>query len=213
MQEQAFVLFDQMVESHDSEDVCELSLIAEINPKRTIAKNQKARCIDMARLSTIGAFPDGWEYKPYTGGTKYINGDTILARITPCLENGKTAFINFLEEDETAFGSTEYIVMAPKGKTPPELLYCLARYPKFVDYAVKNMNGTSGRQRVSGEAIGQYQIPHFSNAEMIEFGKNVRDFFEIIKKNSIENMSLSKLRDALLPKLMSGELDVSDIDI
>ena len=129
---------------------------AYLNPKRALAKKQIARSIDMSQLSTSGAFPSGWEMKPFNGGMRFANGDTLLARITPCLENGKTAFIDFLDDGEVAFGSTEYIVLAPKNDTPPEMLYCLARYPAFVDYAVKNMNGSSGRQRVSAETIGQY---------------------------------------------------------
>ena len=213
LSEQAFTLFDKMYVSHNPNDIGNLSELADINPKRTLVKNAKARCIDMAKLSTSGAFPDGWEYKPYTGGMKFVNGDTLLARITPCLENGKAAYVNFLDENETAFGSTEYIVMASKCSVPSEMLYCLARYPKFVDYAVKNMNGSSGRQRVSGEIIGQYQIPQFSETELKEFGEAVKDFFEVMKFNLFENLRLIELRDSLLPRLMSGELDVSNIEI
>jgi len=213
LQELAFTLFSSMLLDHDGEDLCELITLAEINPKRIISKNAEARCIDMTKLSTSGAFPEGWEYKTYTGGMKFMNGDTILARITPCLENGKTAFINFLNEGEVAFGSTEYIVLTPKGNTPPELPYCLARYPKFIDYAVKNMNGTSGRQRVSGEVIGQYKIPCFTDKEMKTFKDATKTLFEKIRSNAIENMRLVELRDSLLPKLLSGELDVSDLDI
>ena len=213
LQEQSFAMLDQMMVTSDSGEWCNLSEMADINPRRSISKNVEARCIDMAKLSTTGAFPDGWEYKPYTGGMKFINGDTIMARITPCLENGKTAFIDFLEDGEIAFGSTEFIVLAPKRNTPAEFLYCLARYKPFVEYAVKNMNGTSGRQRVSGETIGQYQIPRFSDDELISFGEFARAPFEIMRKNSIENMKLASMRDALIPQLMSGELDVSDIDL
>ena len=71
----------------------------------------------------------------------------------------KGRFIDFLDTLEVAFGSTEYIVLASKGEVPPEFLYCLARYPAFSDYAVKNMNGSSGRQRVSAETIGQFKLP------------------------------------------------------
>ena len=213
LQEQSFAMLDQMMTTSDSDEWCNLSEMADINPRRSITKNAEARCIDMAKLSTTGAFPDGWEYKPYTGGMKFLNGDTIMARITPCLENGKTAFIDFLEDGEIAFGSTEFIVLAPKRNTPAEFLYCLARYKPFVEYAVKNMNGTSGRQRVSGETIGQYQIPRFSDDELISFGEFARAPFGIMRKNSIENMKLASMRDALIPKLISGELDVSDIDL
>ena len=158
LQQQAFSVFDNLIANAENNDYT-VSDYAFLNPKRTLAKNQVARSIDMSQLSTSGAFPSGWEMKPFNGGMRFTNGDTLLARITPCLENGKTAFIDFLDDGEVAFGSTEYIVLAPKNDTPPEMLYCLARYPAFVDYAVKNMNGSSGRQRVSAETVGQYRLP------------------------------------------------------
>ena len=176
-----------------------------------MTKNQIAKCIDMAQLSTSGAFPDGWVDKPFKGGMRFANGDTLLARITPCLENGKTAFIDFLNEGEVAFGSTEYIVLSPKEGIPPEFLYCLARYPAFVDYAVKNMNGSSGRQRVSAETIGQYSLPRLSDEQYQTFGELASPMFRKMKNNWMENMRLAEVRDALLPKLMSGELNLSDI--
>lgn len=151
--------------------------------------------------------------KPYNGGMRFTNGDTLLARITPCLENGKTAFVDFLNEDEVAFGSTEYIVLAPRNGVPPEMLYCIARYPAFVDYAVKNMNGSSGRQRVSAETIGQFPLPAFAEDNLSAFREAVTPMFLRMRNNSLENMRLAELRDALLPKLMSGELDVSSIPL
>ena len=187
--------------------------IAELNPKRQLAKGVVARCIDMAQLSTSVTFPSGWEMKPYNGGMRFTNGDTIIARITPCLENGKTAFIDFLDVSEVAFGSTEYIVLASKGSVPAEFFYCLARYPAFVDYAVKNMNGSSGRQRVSADTLGKYLLPRISEEELVMFRNIVADMFKVMRNNSMENMRLSALRDTLLPRLMSGELDVSSLDI
>lgn len=167
----------------------------------------------MAKLSTISSIPTCWEYKPFSGGMKFTNGDTIMARITPCLENGKTAFINFLESDEIAFGSTEYIVLSPKKDVPAELLYCLVKYEPFVQFAVKHMNGSSGRQRVTADSIGSFELPVFSQAAMDNFAFLVHPYFEHIKNNALENMDLISLRDALLPKLMSGKIDVSNIDI
>lgn len=192
-------------------DDCALSDYAYINPRRVLVKNQIARCIDMSQLSTSGAFPSGWDMKPFNGGMRFTNGDTLLARITPCLENGKTAFIDFLNQDEVAFGSTEYIVLAPKNGVPPEMLYCLARFPAFVDYAVKNMNGSSGRQRVFAETIGLFQLPKLDSQNLLIFGNAVTPMFLKMRYNSLENMRLSALRDTLLPRLMSGEIDVSAI--
>ena len=212
LQEQAFVLFDRLFTGSQG-DLCPLNQIAELNPKRQIAKGAIARCIDMARLSTSGAFPSGWEMKPFTGGLKFTNGDTIMARITPCLENGKTAFIDFLDESEVAFGSTEYIVVSSRGEYPAEYFYCLARYPAFVDYAVKNMNGSSGRQRVSADILGKFLVPMLKKEEITSFVDVVPSMFQVMRNNSLENVRLTALRDSLLPQLMSGELDVSDLDL
>ncbi len=212
LQQQAFALFDKLMIDADN-DECTISDYAYLNPKRVLVKNQIARSIDMSQLSTSGAFPSGWDMKPFNGGMRFANGDTLLARITPCLENGKTAFVDFLDKDEVAFGSTEYIVLAPRNGVPPEMLYCLARYPAFVDYAVKNMNGSSGRQRVSAETIGQFQLPKFAKQNLLAFREAVTPMFLKMRYNSLENMRLDELRDALLPKLMSGEIDVSDIQL
>lgn len=212
LQQQAFALFDQlMLDANGSK--CLVSEIAYLNPKRPLSKNQVARYIDMSQLSTSGAFPSGWEMKPFNGGMRFTNGDTILARITPCLENGKTAYINFLDDKEIAFGSTEYIVLSPKENVPPEYLYCLARYPSFVDYAVKNMNGSSGRQRVSADTIGQFIINCPNKDALRSFGNVAFALFMKMRSNSFENLRLASLRDALLPKLISGEIDVSSLDI
>ena len=212
LQQQAFSVFDNLIANAENND-CTVSDYAFLNPKRTLAKNQVSRSIDMSQLSTSGAFPSGWEMKPFNGGMRFTNGDTLLARITPCLENGKTAFIDFLDDGEVAFGSTEYIVLAPKNDTPPEMLYCLARYPAFVDYAVKNMNGSSGRQRVSAETVGQYRLPLFDKHSLVLFKEVVSPMFLKMRYNSLENMRLAELRDALLPKLMSGEIDVSAVQL
>ena len=212
LQQQAFALFEHLL-SQSKSDLCTLSEIAELNPKRQLSKGIVARCIDMAQLSTSGAFPSGWEMKPYNGGMRFSNGDTIIARITPCLENGKAAFVDFLDDSEVAFGSTEYIILASKGIYPAEFFYCLARYPSFVDYAVKNMNGSSGRQRVSADTLGKYLFPRISEEDISLFRDNVTVMFKAMRNNSLENMRLSVLRDTLLPRLMSGELDISGLDL
>ena len=211
LEQQAFSLFCNLVTV--SNGVQKVADIADLNPTRSIKKNEYAGCIDMAKLSTTSSIPSCWEYKQFTGGMKFTNGDTIMARITPCLENGKTAFINFLENDEIAFGSTEYIVLSPKKKVPAELLYCLVKYEPFVQFAVKHMNGSSGRQRVTADSIGSFELPLFSQEAMDNFAFLVHPYFEHIKYNALENMDLLSLRDALLPKLMSGEIDVSNINL
>lgn len=191
--------------------VGKLGDIAEINPKLTLKKGQEATYLDMSAMPTSGSFPKEWTRKEYAGGMKFQNHDTLMARITPCLENGKVAYVDFLSEQEVGFGSTEYIVMRPKNGKLPEFFYFLCRHREFVDYATKNMNGSSGRQRVSGETIGNYSLvlPPESVIESLECV--FKGIMDRIKNNGLENLRLSLLRDTLLPKLMSGEIDLDSL--
>lgn len=182
--------------------------IANINPLRSIKNAKVALYIDMANMPTSGPFPKGWIQREFTSGIKFKNGDTIIARITPCLENGKTAYINFLDNEEIGWGSTEYIVLAPKTGYCSEWYYFLARNNDFRDFAIQNMTGTSGRQRVSGDSISQYDI----TIPPLKISEKFRIFagpvMEHIKHNSFQIRTLSRLRDTLLPKLMSGQVRV-----
>ena len=212
LEQQAQAAFNNIIANTTSDKTVQLSEIAWLNPKRSISKGKVARSIEMAHLPTTGSFPSGWEMKEYNGGMKFQNGDTLMARITPCLENGKVAFVNFLEDDEIAFGSTEYITMTPKRQFAPEVLYFLVRNAEFIDFAVKNMNGSSGRQRVSADTIGTFELPDITLEELHMLETIAREALTKIKYNSLENMRLAEMRDTLLPKLMSGELKTNEID-
>src|SRR5438477_2423653 len=102
----------------------------------------------MKNMPTRGHCPDEVIQREFSSGTRFNNGDTLLARITPCLENGKTAFVDFLEEGQTGWGSTEFIVLCPKPPIPAFFGYCVARDNDFREFAIQQMTGTSGRQRV-----------------------------------------------------------------
>jgi len=180
----------------------------EINPLRALSKGQETTYLDMQNMPTRGHRPLGWIHRRFVSGSKFTNGDTLIARITPCLENGKTAFVDFLKEGEIGWGSTEFIVLRPRRPLPPEYGYCLARDQEFRDFAIQNMTGSSGRQRVPTDCFAQY--PSVLPAEAIarRFGEIVRPLFAIVKSNSEEASTLTAIRDALLPKLISGEIRV-----
>ena len=205
-------LFDRF-DNDENNLFVKVSDIADVNPRRTLKKGEEALCVEMADLSTTGAFPTDWRTKAYNGGVKFVNGDTILARITPCLENGKAGYINFLEQDEVAFGSTEYIVLTSKGELPSEFFYFLARNEDFISYATAHMNGSSGRQRVSGADVGNYEVRMPSEKQVSEFKEIAGKAMRVISASSIESRKLAQSRDALLPNLMSGEIDVSEVDL
>ena len=124
------------------------------NPKRTIKKGQKARKITMDLLIPHSKTIRNWNYEPYSGGAKFQNGDTIMARITPCLENGKHAFVSILDKGEIAYGSTEYFVFCGKEDVSDnDFVYYLTKTPLFRDTAIKSMVGSSGRQRAQMDVL------------------------------------------------------------
>jgi type I restriction enzyme, S subunit len=182
--------------------------IAVVNPLRSIKTGTDAIYIDMSNMPTSGPFPLDWIQREFTSGIKFKNGDTIIARITPCLENGKTAYINFLSEEEIGWGSTEYIVLTPKSDKCSEWFYFLARNNDFRDYAIQNMTGTSGRQRVSGESISQFEMCLPTNQSLEKFCEFAGPVMERIKRNSFQIRTLSNHRNTLLPKLMSGKVRI-----
>ena len=182
---------------------CTLADIAEVNPVRQLKKGEKARCFDMATLPTNGCIPTGDEIKPYNGGVRFINGDTLIARITPCLENGKAAYINLLEDGEVAFGSTEYIVFAAKDTMPSSFYYFLIRNSHFVTFALQFMNGSSGRQRVSGEELASFPLVKPSDENLKAFDKLGAMVLAQMKENTDEIQKLKQLQEIITATLSS----------
>ncbi len=144
--------------------------VIQLNPSEKLPKGGIARKVAMDNLDPYAREISGFDFDEYKGGTKFRNEDTLLARITPCLENGKTAYVDILEKDEVAFGSTEYFVLrAKKELISPLYLYYLSVSSNFRTVAIKSMTGTSGRQRVQREAILNYEfdLPSLEEQEKI----------------------------------------------
>jgi type I restriction enzyme S subunit len=180
----------------------------EVNPRRILKSGTIAPYLDMKNLPTQGHSAEDVVDRQFSSGTKFQNGDTLLARITPCLENGKTGFVDFLEDGQIGWGSTEYIVFSPKVPFPPQFGYFLARSDALRSHAIQNMTGTSGRQRVPSECFNTFllTVPPFNIAEC--FAKITTPLMAKIKTNTDQSRTLAVLRDTLLPRLLSGELSV-----
>ena len=147
-----------------------ISDIIQFNPRETLAKQKVCKKVPMECLQPFTRQISGYVEAPYGGGAKFKNGDTIMARITPCLENGKTAFIQGFQKEEVLFGSTEYIVMrAIPNKSDSRFVYYLATSPVFRDVAIKSMVGSSGRQRVQQDVLENLELilPDYSTQKKI----------------------------------------------
>lgn len=212
------VLFpDEMEESELGEipkgwSVCGVPDCIEVNPSRTLKKGALAPYLDMANVPTHAARVDNVVLRAFGSGSKFANGDTLLARITPCLENGKTAYVDFLDEGQVGWGSTEFIVLRPRAGLPLPFAYFLCRHPEFRSFAISQMAGTSGRQRVPNDCFGAYRLAKPSPGVATAFGEQVTLFMRQIKAQDEGSKTLAEVRDALLPRLLSGELQVRNID-
>jgi type I restriction enzyme S subunit len=184
----------------------------EFNPRRRASNGEDVVYVDMAALSTVTAQVETWSRRQPKSGTRFMNGDAILARITPCLENGKTAYVDFLKEGEVGVGSTEFIVMRAREKYPSHLSYFLARSRRFRDHAIRNMVGSSGRQRVSAASLADFPLRCPHEGDVAKFGETASTAFGYMRSIGMESKTLKELRDTLLPKLMSGEIRVRDAE-
>ena len=158
----------------------------EFNPKIKLAKDTLARKITMDQLIPHCRDIHSWTYEPYLGGAKFENGDTIMARITPCLENGKHAYVSCLDKGEVAYGSTEYIVIrGRKDISDNAFVYYLSHYPNFKNAAIKSMVGTSGRQRAQVDVLENLimTLPSLGEQRIIaRFLKSLDDKIEVNRK-------------------------------
>jgi len=193
-------------------DILPLPEIIEVNPSRSLRKGDIAPYLDMANMPTQGHRAIQWVDRPFGSGTKFTNGDTLLARITPCLENGKTAFVDFLSEGQIGWGSTEYIILRPKPPVPPEYGYYLARSDSVRNHAIQNMTGTSGRQRTPASCFDTFEISVPPVELAIQFGDFARSIMGQIRANDEQSRTLAVISNTLLPKLMSGEIQLEGFE-
>ena len=190
-----------------------LTDIIDINPTRRVSRGSEATFVEMADMPTDGPRVLQTTKRLVDGsGARFQSGDVLLARITPSLEHGKTAYVDFLPDRRVGFGSTEFIVMHSRQGFPPEYAYFIARDPNFRAHAIQNMSGTSGRQRVPAESLAYYGLVQPDAVVADRFGLIARNFFAKIRANDEESRTLAAIRDTLLPKLISGEIRIKDAE-
>jgi type I restriction enzyme, S subunit len=175
-----------------------LGEVAEINPSESLKVGTRAKYVAMENLTPFTREIAQYEIKEFKGGSKFRNGDTLLARITPCLENGKTAFVDLLEEDEVAFGSTEFIVIREKkGTTDKSFLFYFATSPRFREEAIKSMTGTSGRQRAPTDSIANKRFSFPSLPEQKAIAAILSSFDDKIELLRRQNKTLESIAQAI----------------
>ena len=175
-----------------------LSEIALFNPTESLKKGTLAKKVGMDKLQSFCRDIPDYEIAEFSGGMKFRNGDTIMARITPCLENGKTAKVNILDTEEVGFGSTEYIVFrAIDGVTDEDYLYYLVCSPIVRDIAIKSMVGSSGRQRVQTDVVKGIEVELPTLDEQRKIGSLLKILDDKIAVNNEINENLEQQAQAI----------------
>jgi len=194
----------------EGKTICAITDFVDFNPSRQLGKQSIAPYLEMSNVSTSVFHPENWYDREFSAGTKFKNGDTLLARITPCLENGKTTFVTFLAENQIGWGSTEFIVMRSKENiVHPFFTYVLAKNDDFRGYAEGCLEGSSGRQRVNVDHLKNYELYAPEKNQINQFNEFSKSIVPKLDHNFKQIKILEKLRDTLLPKLMSGEVRVN----
>lgn len=179
-----------------------LSDIADFNPRETIKKGAIAKKIPMDVLRPFYRDIPYYVEECFSGGTKFRNGDTIMARITPCLENGKTAQVSILNDGEVGFGSTKYIVFrAKEGIADKDYLYYLVCSPEVREPAIKSMVGSSGRQRVQTDVVKNLEIDVPPLVEQEKIGSFLKAFDDKIALNDRINKNLEQQAQAIYQQM------------
>jgi type I restriction enzyme S subunit len=186
-----------------------LEAVAQINPTESLPKGTMAKKIAMDALQPFTKRPSSYEVEAYNGGMKFKNGDTIVARITPCLENGKTAYIDLLDDNEVAYGSTEYIVLREKlGVTEKQFLYYFSISPIFRDVAIASMTGSSGRQRVQTDVVKKhvFEMPSLEEQKAIaSVLSSLDDKIDLLHR---QNTTLERMAETLFRQWFVEEAQV-----
>lgn len=186
--------------------------VIDFDPRTKVPKDGIKRFVPMGALDTSSSVITDWETRSGNSGSKFQNGDTLFARITPCLENGKTGLVNSLKAGETAFGSTEFTVMRGKGVSS-SFVYLLARSEAFRAIAIKSMGGADGRQRVRIDALKGYELACPPTRLLTKFASVTEPMLEQVRVLADQNSRLRAARDLLLPKLVSGEICLSAAEV
>lgn len=157
--------------------------IIEINPKISLVKDKIYPFIEMANVAEYQRQPYQIDEKTYKSGVKFEKGDTVIARIEPCLQNGKGFYVNNIDQ---GFGSTEFIVFRSKDsdRLDEKYLYYLMQQSYIRETMIKSMTGSTGRQRVNNKVFENIElnIPNINKQNQIV--KILSSYDDLIENNT-----------------------------
>lgn len=202
----------------------QLKRVAKFNPSKSELGNEVKMTdfvvfLPMDKVSVDGRIDCSEKRKVaevWNGFTYFKRGDVVMAKITPCFENGKGAYLVDLET-EFGFGTTEFIVIRPSKKICGEFLYFLTMSSKFRKEGEEVMTGAAGQKRVSADFVKNYitALPLVDEQlKIIEYIKNKNvEIDNAIEKTQCEITLIQEYRIRLISDVVTGKVDVRDIKV
>ncbi len=173
-----------------------ISELVKFNPPYTLARGVTVSYVEMAALPVFNREISYFQEREFKGGgSRFKNGDVLFARITPCLQNGKTCRVSGLQDEQIANGSTEFIVLSAKDKKYDNgFVYYTSIDKVFREFAKGRMEGTTGRQRVSWQALSEYEMlipPLIARRKIAHILSTLDDKIELNRKmnETLESMA------------------------
>lgn len=182
-----------------------------VNPLVSLKSNQEYSFIEMKDLSEGQKFAYPSIQRKLTGGARFEESDTLFARITPCLENGKICQAKNLK-DGKGFGSTEFLVFRGKeGISNNDFVFYLSRWDKVRRYAEANLVGTSGRQRVSKDVFQKLELELPGLPTQSRIASILSSLDDKIELNRRMNQTLEQLAQALFNHYFVDTIDTDNL--
>ena len=174
-----------------------LGELVEINPRVSLKQGGEYSFVEMKDLDATFKYVSPSTRKELKGGSKFQNGDTLFARITPCLENGKICQVKNLDDNE-GFGSTEFLIFRGKENvSDSNFVYYLSRSEFVKNNAIQMMTGTSGRQRVEKSALQELEITFPDLATQTKIAQILTSLDDKIELNLQMNQTLEAMAQTL----------------
>lgn len=198
--------------AYEAQESVAIAEIVSFNPPVPLNRGTVYPFVEMAAVDSWRPVPAP-SHKAYSGsGARFEVGDTLMARITPSLEHGKTAYIGPLDPATAGFGSTEFIVARARPGGSSAAVFYLLRTDLVRDHAIANMTGSSGRQRVPVDCFEGFEVPKLRSEHEGQFDALASQCLSKMYQLHHESDGLREVRDVLLPKLISGELRIPDAE-
>ncbi|MBU3913059.1 MAG: restriction endonuclease subunit S, partial [Nanoarchaeota archaeon] len=203
--------FHKIFEKNNFEKL-KLGSVCELNPKKSEIREPEDLEVSFVPMADVKEHQIYFNLNEtrkikevYTGYTYFKENDVLLAKVTPCFENGKSGIAKNLK-NKMGFGSSEFHVLRASDKILPQIIYYVISSERFINSGKKQMSGTGGLKRLSKDYVTSFQIPLPPLPLQQKFAKIVEKVEKLKDKQKESKQKINELFDVLMQRAFKGEL-------